>query len=332
MTGNPRHLRLILLLAGLVLLLNAAGCHRSSTQSIAVIPQTSGTILWEPENVGAQLAAAEVGERIYWNAATREDDVDGQIALVEKVVAKRYRGLVLAPDHSLALIAPVRRALERGLPIVIVGSPMPIPANSNLCYVLNDEEEGGRLAAERVAALTHGKGEVALLGIDPDVAGLMLRANSFETFLTRNYPGIRIVVRRQGTLNFAHEQEEAEEVLRQNPGLNVIVALTSAATRGALSTIESSHQGAAVKVIGFEPDSVIFDNASLDSLIVQNTRAMGDRAVRLIHARLEGQLLPARVVFKPLLVSRENVGSKMIQDMVDARWQPGATPLKRSFQ
>ncbi len=59
---------------------------------------------------------------------------------------------------------------------------------------------------------------------------------------------------------------------------------------------------------------------------------MGDRAVRLIHARLEGQPLPARAVFKPLLVSRENMGSKMIHDLVNARWQPGAVPLKRSFQ
>ena len=260
------------------------GCKTRRSGSIAVIPRTSGTILWEPEDVGAQQSAAMLGERIYWNASSREDDVDGQIALVDRVTAGKYKGLVLAPDHSLALITPVRRALASGLPIVIVGSPLPIPANGDLSYVLNDEEAGGRLAAQRVASLVHGQGEVALTGIDPDIAGIMARATSFESFLTRFYPNIRIVVRRTGTFNIAHEQEGAEEVLRLSPNLDVIVALTSTSMRGAIFTVEGSRRNRAVKVIGFDPDSLPFENPSLDSVIAQNTRAMGERAIRLIHA------------------------------------------------
>ncbi len=307
-----------------------AGCRTSARSSIAVVPRTSGTILWEPVNVGAQTAAAELGERIYWNASTREDDIDGQIALVDRIRSGRYRGLVLAPDHSLALITPVRRALASGLPIVIVGSPLPIPASENLAYVLNDERAGGRLAARRAAALIHGEGEVALIGIDPDIAGIMERADSFEQYLTTFYPKVHIVVRRMGTFNFGHEQEGAEEVLRGNPNLDVIVALTSTSTRGAVSTIESEHRSHGVKVIGFDPDSLPFENASLDSMIVQNTRAMGDRAVRLIHARLQGHPFPARVEFEPTLVTREDVNDPVVQEMLYARWRPEAADLKRS--
>jgi len=314
----------------LVALCCFTGCRTNTAASIAVIPRTSGTILWEPENVGAQTAASELGERIYWNASAREDDVDGQIALVDRIASGRYKGLVLAPDHSLALITPVRRALVNGLPIVIVGSPLPIPANENLSYILNDEEEGGRVAAQRVAALIHGQGEVALTGIDPDIAGIMVRANSFERFLNKFYPKIHIVVRRMGTFNLAHEQEGAEEVLRESPGLNVIVALTSTSMRGAVSAVEGSSRRQTMKVIGFDPDSLPFENASLDSMIVQNTRAMGERAVRLIHAKVEGQPFPALVQFEPLLVTRENVNSAVVQQMLYARWMPGSAHLRRS--
>lgn len=69
------------------------GCRRPERSSIAVVPRTSGTILWEPENVGAQTAAEELGEQIYWNASTREDDVDGQIALVDRIRSAQYRGM-----------------------------------------------------------------------------------------------------------------------------------------------------------------------------------------------------------------------------------------------
>ncbi len=313
-----------------LVLICGAGCRSTTPRSIAVIPRTSGTILWEPENVGAQIAAKQLGERIYWNASTREDDIDGQIALVDRMRSGQYRGLVLAPDHSQALITPVRRALASGLPIVIVGSPLPIPAGENLAYVLNDEQVGGRLAAERALALMHGRGEVALIGIDPDIAGIMVRAQSFEQYLTEHDPQVHIAVRRMGTFNFGHEQESAEEVLRSNPELNVIVALTSPATRGALSTIQVRDPSRAVKVIGFDPESLPFENPNLDSVIVENTRGMGERAVRLIHARLQGQPFPARVELKPTLVTRENLGTPEVQEMLYARWRPGTADLERS--
>ena len=291
---NPRNR-----FAGRLLLLGAAvglatGCRRAAPATIAVVPRTSGTMLWEPEHRGAQAAASELGLRIYWNASTREDDVDGQIALVERITAGSYKGLVLAPDHSLALITPVRRALASGLPTVIVSSRLPIPADENLSYILNDEEEGGRLAAQRVAELTGGQGSVAVIGINPDVAGIVARANSLEHFLTMEYPRVHIVVRRPGSFNVAHEQQEAREVLKGNPGLNVIVALTSPSTHGAVSAIEGSPGSSGIKVIGFDPDSLFFENTALDSLVLQDTAAMGEQAVRSIDARLAGQPFCAR--------------------------------------
>ncbi len=313
----------------LLLLACGVGCRDGEHASIAVIPRTSGTILWEPENVGAQRAAAELGERVYWNASTREDDVDGQIALVDKIRASRYRGLILAPDHSQALITPVRRALASGLPIVIVGSPIPIPPGENLAYVLNDEQAGGRMAARRAAALMHSRGDLALIGIDTDIAGIVERAQSFEQCLARDFPLVHISVRRMGTFNFGHEQEAVEEMLRTNPELKVIVALTAPSTRGAISDNPNRPGSRDVKVIGFDPESLPFENPSLDSVIVQNTLGMGDQAVRLIHARFLGQTLPARVMLEPLLVTRENASSREVQEMLYARWRPGEADLRR---
>ena len=320
----------LLALAGSLATICSVGCQPDAPLSIAVIPRTSGTILWEPVDVGAQLAASELGERIYWNASTREDDVDGQIALLERWRQGHYRGLVLAPDHALALITPVRRALAGGMPIVILGSPLAIPPNQNLSYVLNDEEEGGRLAAPRVATLLHNQGKIALIGINPAIAGIVARADNFERSLARIAPRVEVVVRRLGTFNYAHEQEAAEKVLHEHPDVAVVVALTSASARGAVSAIDNSARQHSVKVVGFDPEVLPFDDACLDSMIVENTQAMGDRAIRLIHARLNGRPFPGQVLFQPILVTRENVGSPAIQEMLNARWRPGATDLKRS--
>lgn len=308
--------------------LGAAGCGSHRPAKIAVIPQTEGTGLWEAAHTGAEEAADRSGVSIYWNAPTREDDVEAQITLVDRVSKGDYQGLVLAPDHALSLITPVRRALAHGIPTVIIGSPLPIPAGGNLSYILNDDEEGGRLAAERVAALLGGHGTVALLGINPDVTGTMIRARSFEESLARSYPGIRIVEKRMGSFLFPHEQQVAEETLRANPDLNAIVALMSTTVDGTLSALESTRQKTSVKVVGFDAadtvNSLAFDHTpSLDCVIQEDTRAMGGQAVELIHARALGQSVPATVYLRPTLISRSNINSPEVRRMLSMDFKLG---------
>jgi ribose transport system substrate-binding protein len=320
-------------MAALVLVI-FTGCRSAGPPTIAVIPRTTGTLLWEPEHRGAQVVASKLGLRIYWNASTREDDVDGQIALVERVTTGNYKGIVLAPDHSLALITPVRRALASGLTTVIVSSPLPIPADPRLYSILNDEEEGGRLAAERIARLTGGQGSVAMIGINPDIAGIIARANSVEKHLAAEYPDIHIVVRRAGSFNVAHEQQGAREMIKQYPGLNLIVALTSTSTHGAISAIESNTPpntpARPIRVIGFDPDSLLFESPALDSFILQDTKGMGEQAIRLIDASLHGQTVPQLLQLKPIMVTRENKDSARVLQMIDAAWRPDSLHLLAS--
>lgn len=304
-------------------LLFSAGCHKPSHVTIAIIPRTTGSLLWEPEHRGAQDAAEGIGAKIYWNAPTREDDIAGQIALIEQVVAGNYQGLVLAPNQSLALITPVRRALAHGLPIVIVSSPISVPAGDKLSYILNDEEQGGRIAARRVAQLLHGQGTIAILGINPDIAGIMVRAQSFEHFLAQNDPGIHIVESHTGSFNVPHEQEVAEEALDAHPDLDAIVTLMWPSARGAMSTIDNNPKKFKAKVVSFDPEDISFTSPSLDSVVLQNTREMGDLAVKIIHARLSGKSAPTLITLEPILVTRANANSEKVRHLTTMDWNPG---------
>ena len=303
-------------------------CHRAAT-TIAVIPRTSGTMLWEPEHGGAQAVALKSGVQIYWNAPTREDDIANQIALVDKVVAGNYQGLVLSPDHPLALITPVRRAMARGLPTVIVGSPLAIPPGNGLTYVLNDEEAGGRIVAQRIGTLLNGQGTVALLGLNPDILGVVTRARSLEQDLSVQYPNIHVVVKQTGSFNAPHEQQVAEETLKANPALDAIVALTATSCRGVLSAISERHLSR-VRVIGFDPDSMIFDSPNIDSLVLQDTRKMGAQAVLTVLAAIQGKSMPTVMRFEPTLVTRDNASSPRISEMTSMDWRPAAMRWKWS--
>ena len=164
---------LILALGSLLLALS--GCSRSRPPTIAVIPRTTALVLWESEHAGAEDAAKKTGFSIYWNAPTSEDDVERQIDFVEHAIRRKDAGLVLAPDQALAMMVPVRTAIAEGIPTVVVSSPLAIPPGPKLSYILNDEDATGAMAAERMGSILNGNGEVALLGIDSDISGIIQR-------------------------------------------------------------------------------------------------------------------------------------------------------------
>lgn len=294
---------------------------------IAVIPRTTGIGPWEPIHRGADASAAKIKAQIYWNAPTREDDVEAQIALVDQVIRKGYQGIILAPDQSLALITPVRRALAQNIPVVVVSSQLPMPGGGNLAYLVSDDAAAGRMAAERAAKLLHGKGTVALLGLNPDISGIMQRARSFELYLTEKYPDVH-VIKRRGAFNTLHEQQTAQELLKTNSEIQAVVALMWASARGAMAAIHAAKPARRVMVIGFDPDDVPFQIDILDSLIIQNSRAMGEQAVDLVAAYRKGQPMPALKTFAPALVTRENVRTAEIQRLTEMYWRVGILDQK----
>jgi ribose transport system substrate-binding protein len=318
----------------LLLCLLSSGCSHSKQELIAVIPQTDGVMMWDTVHAGAERAASHTGSSIYWNAPMREDDVAAQVRLVDRVVSsRRYQGLVIAPTQALALISPVRRALAQDIPTVIIHSPLALPAGGNLSYILNDEEEGGRLAARRVARLLNGKGSVALLGINPDVIGITNRARSFEQTLTAEFPGIHIVEKRSGSYNVLHERQNAEELLRTDPTIDACVALMWTTLDGLFSALDALHPARSIKIVAFDTaaDPPFQQRPELDSVIQADTKQMGRQAIEILHAHRIGESMPSLTYLKPRLITRENLHNPEIAAMLSfdwslGRWTWSATP------
>ncbi len=303
-------------LAASLLLLCGAGC-RLGTPTIAVVPRTTGMALWEPEHAGAQLTASRLGLKVYWNAPTREDDVQGQIALVERIIERGYAGLVLSPDQNLALMTVVRRALSHDIPTVIVASGLPLEPGGKLSYVLNDDHEMGRMAAERMGDILKGTGTVAIVGINPAVAGIPERVEAFDLALASGFPGLHVIERRTGSFNVPYEQQITEEVLNTHPQLDAIFAVSADATRGAYSALVELHKTRTVKLIGCDQDLLLpLVTGEIDSVFAENTFEMGRKAVEFVADAREGKPVPPITRLKPLLVTKDNLQSPEIRKIL----------------
>src|SRR5580698_2326048 len=98
-------------------LIASCGCQRIDSTTIAFIPQTTGIDIWESAHEAAKSEGDKYGLTIYWNAPPREDDAKQQVALVDTVLQRPLKGLILAPDHYVALLSELRSASKKHLPV-----------------------------------------------------------------------------------------------------------------------------------------------------------------------------------------------------------------------
>jgi ribose transport system substrate-binding protein len=302
------------------LLVFLCACNRTSN-TIAVIPRACGTVLWEPEHAGAAHVARRKGIPIYWNAPTREDDVAGQIDLLEKVVARGYAGIIITPDETLPLRSPIRRIVSRGLPIVVVGTNLGITPNAALSYVLNDDAAGGQMGARRVGRILRGKGSIVILGINPQLTGITARERSFENTLQQEYPNIHVVARRLGYYSVPQEQQVAEDILNHGEPVDAIVALSHISTRGAFYALVEFDKTQSIKLVGFDQDLMPpIRTGGIDSVVMQRTYDMGHTAMELMDAQVHGRTVPGITLLAPMLMTRENIDSPEIRQQLKANW------------
>jgi ribose transport system substrate-binding protein len=251
----------------------------------------------------------------------RDDDTQTQISLIERSVDRGMAGIIVSPIETLPMRTPIRRVLAQGIPVVVIDTELGIPSGPKLSYVLNDEQAGGQIAARRVGLILGGKGNIAIVGIQPELKSNTVRERSFETTLTREFAGIHVVARRLGLSSVPQEQHNAEELLAGSQSLDAIVALSLASTRGTYYALVEFGKVHAIRLVGFDQDLIPpIRDGGIDSVVLQNTFEMGRIAMELMNGKIHGTAGSDEVQVQPVLMTRENVDSAEILRILNLSW------------
>lgn len=306
------------------LLLFVPGCRPSVHKIISVIPRQSSENMWVTEHAGINEAAARSGVGIYWNGPTEDGDLEQQIVLATRAQLSGNMGLILSPDNAFALNSVVERSLERGMSVVVVGTPLSLKPEKRLSFVLSDVETTGILAAQRLRDRLDGRGEIILLGLDPNSPDSNDRAIAFEKALRRLAPGIRIADRLKGPSSFGQAELAAEKAILANPNLRAILSLNTLATRGAVAALNTAQVKRSVLIVGCDQTAdllYLLRRGSIDALVVQDMHTMGSLAVREVVAESRDERVPPYTMVQPKLVVRENIDEPAMQDMLSMDWR-----------
>ena len=300
----------------------AVSCNRhkpNGRKVIAVIPKGVSHFFWQSVHAGAEAAGKETNVEIIWNGPAREIDYTGQINIVEDAINRRVDGLVLAPTHRDSLVPVVLRAQREGIPVTIFDSG--IGTDEYVSYVATDNRLGGATAAERLAEKIGGKGKVAILGVKAGSVSTDEREQGFQETIKQKYPGIQIVAFQYGESDRAMSLDRASDILTANTDLQGFFASNESSTVGVVQALKQKGLAGKVVLVGFDSSPNLIEDlkgGAIDSLVLQNPYKMGYEAVKSIVAKLNGQTPPRKVDTGVKLLTRENLSTEEMQQLLRA--------------
>lgn len=279
-----------------------------SLPMIAFVPRTSGTNFTEDMRRGAQAAARTAGYQIYWNAPTQEDNLNRQIEIVEAAVRRGAKALILEPSNPWGVVAMINGLVNRKIPIVVVQTGAPTPIGPYLTSVTSNQTQFGRLAAERIASVTGGRGEVAMVGLSRATPETLLRARSFMQTIAA-YPGIEVVDQSPGSVQTQEAEQNVRELMNAFPHLKAIFALSADATQGAMLALDVSGRQHRIALVGSDRDLFLaadLQQGKMDSLVSADGYQIGYLAVYAALAGIRNHSFPPPKQVDVLLLTREN--------------------------
>jgi ribose transport system substrate-binding protein len=308
-------------LAGAGLALSAA----DNNYTIAVIPKGTTHEFWKSIHAGAVKAQRELEQKgtrlnLIWKGPLKEDDRDQQIQVVENFMIRRVDGIVLAPLDSQALVAPVVNATKANIPVVVIDSDL--KSDKQVSFVATDNYKGGVLAADHLAKLLGGKGNVILLRYAVGSASTEAREAGFLDTLKAKYPDIKVISSDQyggATRETAYQasQNLLNRYGREVGGVFCPNEPTAVAMAKALRDIGKG--GGKVKMVGFDAGTQSVNDlkrGDVQGLVVQNPVRMGYLGVMTLVKHLQAEKVESRIDTGVHLVTQENMEQPEIKELL----------------
>jgi ribose transport system substrate-binding protein len=289
-------------------------------KSIAVIPKNTTHVFWKAIEAGAREGAKEACVEMVWKGSLKEDEPAQQIQIVEQFISGGVDGIVLAPIDDTALKRPVAAAMQKGIPVVIMDSPLKgEPVKDFIGTVATDNFRGGEMAGEHLGKLLAGKGKVVLFRFKRGSASASLREAGFLEAI-KKFPDIHVIVDDCYSGTTAIEaQSVALNMLDKLKEADGIFCPTEPSTFGMLSALKRNNLAGSKALIGFDASQGLMEGlrkGEIQALVAQNPKKMGHEAVKVLVAKMKGETVPLLIDTGAVIITKENLDTPEIQALL----------------
>jgi len=277
--------------------------------SIAWVVGNTQDAFYQKATEGAKAQAEELGIELIDQGPDAFDPAK-QIPVLDSLLAQKPDALVVAPTDPEALRAPLARWSDSDIPIVVFDAALTDdPGFDLVSQIGSDNYGGGEMAAEEMAELLGGSGQVAIIDLNTSNKILNARAEGFADALAESHPDIEVVDTQYTELDFPRAQTIAQTLVSKFPDLKGIFATFSFATEYAAKGLSDLGKSDAVSLVGFEAgDKQIagLEDGTIKAVVAQQPYEEGRAAVLAAYNELTGEEVEADVQLDNVLIDADN--------------------------
>lgn len=294
-----------------------------ANHEVLVIPKGEKATFWTLVSEGAMKAGKALGVEVTVRAPFAEDQHDAQVLIIEYGIQQKVDAIVLAPNHESATALALKKAVEKGIKVVLIDSDM--TTSHHACVVKSNNAIAGKMAADHLAALIGQSGKVILARHIQGHASTQKREQSFLQTLVSEYPQIQVVAAPFVGASKGEAYRMIKELLRDHPDVQGIFSVGEEASLGILRALNEGQYTSKIKFIGFDFNAAIrealFSNG-MDATILQNPFQMGYMGVEMANKLILEEKVKPLLYTDMLLVSKESMFTPEVQHILRHYLEP----------
>jgi ribose transport system substrate-binding protein len=273
---------------GISALLSLGGPAVAQDVYIPLISKGFQHQFWQAVKAGAEQAARDYNVRITFEGPDSETMVDKQIDMLSAALAKNPKAIGFAALDSQAAIPLLRKAQATKIPVVAFDSgvdsdiPITTAATNNIA--------AAALAADKVAELVGGEGDIALVVHDQTSRTGIDRRDGFVNRIKEKYPNINIVSIQYGSGDHLKSTEITKSILQANPRLKGIFGANEGSAIGVVNGAKEMNRK--IIIIGYDSgkqQKQAIRDGVMAGAITQNPVGIGYKTVEAATKALKGE-------------------------------------------
>ena len=246
---------------------------------------------WQAVKAGAQDAAKADGVKITFEGPETEAMVDKQIDMLAAALAKKPQGLGFAALDSKAAIPLLKKAQEAKIPVIAFDSG--VDSDIPLATCTTDNLKAAGVAADHMAELIGGEGEVAVVVHDQTSKTGQDRRDGFVNEMKAKHPKITIVDIQYGGGDQLKSTEITKAMLQAHPGIKGMFGANEGSIIGVLNGAKEMKKK--IVIIGYDSgkqQKAAITDGSEAGAITQNPVGIGKCVVDSLAKAIKGETLP----------------------------------------
>jgi ribose transport system substrate-binding protein len=307
------------LLALLFVVALIAGCGStdsgsSDTPYIPVISKGFQHQFWQAVKTGSEQAAAEYNVEITFEGPETEAMVDKQVEMFQTALDKNPVAICLAAVDSKAFQPLLEKAKAAGIPVI--GFDSGVDSDIPVTTAATDNIAAAALAADKMAELIGGAGEVAVIAHDQTSRTGIDRVDGFVGQMDTKHADITVVDVQYGGGDQLKSTDLAKAIIQAHPNLKGFFGANEGSIIGVLNAVKELGMEGQIVVIGYDSGQQQMDairSGAEAGAITQNPIGIGYKCVEAAYKAYKGESLPTTIDTGFMWYDASNIDDEEIQ-------------------